>query len=75
MYRIKITSKSHLVPEYRYCFTKKSAMSLISIFIKFGCGVRVEKLIRLHHDIFCWSDEEDDKVFDYFYKICNEEDF
>ena len=71
MYRITInsTGKYHNVNTgARYCFTKKSAKDLIDNFTAVECDFIVEKLIRLHDDVFCFSDYDvDDKVFDYYY--------
>ena len=40
----------------RYCFRKKSLVSLITTFTECDCDFTVEKFIRIHGDIFCWSD-------------------
>ena len=72
MYRIIIKSSgkyNNARPGERYCFTKKSAIHLIQIFLDHECEIEVEKFVRLHGDVFCWTDyDEDDKVFDYY---CN----
>lgn len=52
----------------RYCFTKKSAKGLIDTFTDAKCDFVVEKLIRIHSDVFCFSDyDEDDEVFEHYY--------
>ena len=71
MYRITVRTRGkydnvELGP--RYCLTKKSALNLIDTFIDTGCEIGVEKFIRIHSDVFCWSTEDyDDKVFDHFW--------
>jgi hypothetical protein len=43
------------------------------------CECRVEKFVRLHHDIFCWSDAEVssdiwDKIYDALEELTVEKD-
>ena len=72
MYRITVKSTGkydNAVIGVRYCFFKKSAKDLIDTFASCNCDFTVDKLIRLHSDVFSWSDYEDgDKVFDYYYE-------
>lgn len=59
----------------RYCITKKSAINLIQTFLDCECDIEVEKFVRLHGDIFCWTDDDEgDKVFDYYYDRLTDED-
>lgn len=78
MYRINVLTcgKYHNVRGgFRYCFTKKSAIDMINTFMNAGSEITVEKLIRIHRDVFCWSDDlEDDKVFDYYFDRLYAED-
>ena len=71
MYRINILSdgKYHNVTlGARYCLTKKSAKGMIDNFADAECDFTVEKFIRIHDDVFCFTDwDEDDSVFDYYY--------
>ena len=69
MYRIivRTNGKYHnVMTGYRYCLTKKSAKSLIDTFIDAGCEIGIEKFIRLHHDVFCWSSYDEDSVLRYY---------
>ena len=78
MYRINVLTcgKYHNVRGgFRYCFIKKSAIDMINTFMNAGSEITVEKLIRLHRDVFCWSDDlENDKVFDYYFDRLYAED-
>lgn len=79
MYRftIKSAGKYHNVAlGTRYCLTKKTAKDLIDLFyVKSGCDLVVEKLIRIHPDVFCWSDyEEYDSVFKFFDEVWKEDE-
>jgi hypothetical protein len=40
----------------RYCLTKRSAISLAVTFESCECEYDVEKFVRLHGDMFAWSD-------------------
>ena len=49
----------------RYCFRKKSVASLIALFAECDCDFTVEQFIRIHGDIFCWSDSViSEKIWD-----------
>lgn len=49
----------------RYCFRKKSIVRLITTFTECDCDFTVEKFIRIHGDIFCWSDSAiSEKIWD-----------
>ena len=78
MYRINVLTRgkySNVKRGYRYCFRKKSAIDLINTFMNAGSEITVEKLIRLHRDVFCWNDDlEDDKVFDHYFDRLYAED-
>ena len=61
MYRVVVESRgkyNNAVLGARYCFTKRSVIDLASHFMSVECECKVEKLVRLHSDIFCWSDVE-----------------
>ena len=61
MYRVVVKSKGkygNVVPGARYCFRKKSVASLIALFTVGECDFTAEKLIRIHGDVFCWSDND-----------------
>lgn len=78
MYRINIKSSGkyhNVVPGYRYCFRKKTAKRLIDLFSENEVEFVVEKFVRLTTDVFCWTDDdEDDRVFDYYFGRQNEDD-
>ncbi len=40
----------------RYCLTKRSAIDLAVTFESCECEYEVEKFVRLHGDMFAWSD-------------------
>ena len=70
MYRVVVESSgkyNNTVLGARYCFTKRSVVSLASHFMFIECKCKVEKFVRLHHDIFCWSDDVEPKVLDRIY--------
>lgn len=77
MYRVVVESKgkyNNAVLGARYCFTKRSIASLAAGFILMECEYRVEKFVRLHHDIFSWSSVEVgsdvwDRIFDEIEKL------
>ena len=49
----------------RYCFRKKSVAFLIAMFTECDCDFTVEQFIRIHGDIFCWSDSAiSEKIWD-----------
>lgn len=78
MYKIIVKScgKYHNVAlGPRYCLTRKSAKKLIDNFFSCEAHIEVYKLIRIYSDIFCWTDNEEDKILDYYYDKLNEEDY
>ena len=61
MYRVVVKSRgkyNNVMLGARYCLTKRSIVSLASNFMANECECKVEKFVRLHRDIFCWSDVE-----------------
>lgn len=49
----------------RYCFRKKSIVRLIATFTECDCDFTVAQFIRIHGDIFCWSDSViSEKIWD-----------
>lgn len=72
MYRItvKTAGKDNIISTgARFCFTKRSVIKLATLFSHKGCEIDVEKFVRLHDDIFAWSDADVseelwDKIFD-----------
>lgn len=61
MYRVIVKNMgkyNNVMPGARYCFTKRTVINLAAQFMAVKCECKVEKLARLHHDIFCWSDAE-----------------
>lgn len=78
MYRINVLTRgryNNVNRGYRYCFLKKTAIEMIDTFMSARCEITVEKLIRLHGDVFFWSDIlEDDKVFDHYFDRVYEEE-
>lgn len=82
MYRVVVKNRgkyNNVVLGARYCFTKRSIVSLASHFMANECECMVEKFVRLHRDIFCWSDVEVgsdvwDRIYDTLEKLTQEED-
>ena len=61
MYRVIVESRgkyNNVILGARYCFTKRSVINLAAQFMAVECECKVEKFVRLHYDIFCWSDVE-----------------
>lgn len=73
MYRVVVKSKgkyNNAVLGARYCFTKHSVISLAVTFAQIECEFDVEKFIRIHSDIFTWSDSGvSEKIWDKIYEI------
>ena len=58
MYRVVVKSRgkyNNATLGARYCFMKRSVISLAITFTILECEFEVEKLVRLHSDIFSWS--------------------
>jgi hypothetical protein len=59
MYKVTVKTRgkyNNAVLGARYCLTKRSAISLAVTFKSFECEYDVKKFVRLHGDIFGWSD-------------------
>ncbi len=78
MYRINVLTRGkydNVELGYRYCFRKKSAIEMIDIFMDSDSNITVEKLVRLHSDVFAWNNNlEDDKVFNHYFDRLYAED-
>jgi hypothetical protein len=82
MYRVVVESRgkhNNARLGARYCFTKRSVVDLASHFMSMECECKVEKFVRLHHDIFSWSDVEVrakiwDRIYDTLEKLNAEEE-
>ena len=82
MYRVVVESRgkyNNAMLGARYCFTKRSIVSLASNFMAMECECRVEKFVRLHRDIFSWSDVEVgsdvwDRIYDAIAELVKEEE-
>lgn len=72
MYRVVVTSRgknNNAVLGARYCFTKRSVIDLAVSFESFECEYKIEKFVRIHSDIFAWSETEvSEKIWDKIYK-------
>lgn len=57
MYRIKVMN--HGTPGCRYCFTQKTVLRLVELFLKAGAEAEedfvVEKFYRISPGVFAWS--------------------
>ena len=61
MYRVIVKSKGRhdsVRLGARYCFRKKSVAHLITTFAEYDCDYDVEQLIRIHGDVFSWTDND-----------------
>lgn len=61
MYRVVVKNGgkyNNVMLGARYCFTKRSVVDLAANFMSVECECKVEKFVRLHSDIFAWSDVE-----------------
>lgn len=61
MYRVVVKNGgkyNNVMLGARYCFTKSSVVDLAANFMSVECDCKVEKFVRLHRDIFAWSDVE-----------------
>ena len=74
MYRVVIKSRgkhNNVVLGARYCLTKRSAIAInLAVSLEsLECKFDIEKFIRVHSDIFTWSDTEvSEKIRDKFYE-------
>lgn len=67
MYRVIVTSRgkhNNVVLGARYCLTKHSVIDLAVSFELLECEYKIEKFVRLHSDIFAWSDAIDEKIWE-----------
>ena len=68
MYRVVVKSRGkhdNASLGARYCFTKHSVIELAVAFTEFECEFEIEKLVRLHGDIFSWSTADvSEKIWD-----------
>lgn len=71
MYRVVAKDRgkyNNVAPGARYCFTKHSVASLMAHFMSVECECKIEKFVRLHSDIFSWSEVEvDSDIWDRIY--------
>ena len=78
MYRVVVKSRGNhgnAVLGARYCFTKRSVIELAVSFELFKCEYKIEKFVRLHGDIFAWSETEvSKKIWDKIYENLEGED-
>lgn len=67
MYRVVVKSRgkdNNVVLGARYCLTKRSAIGLAVTFESCECEYDIEKFVRIHKDLFCWSDVIDEKIWE-----------
>ena len=77
MYRVVVKNRgkhNNVKLGARYCLTKRSVIDLAVTFESFECDYEIEKLVRLHGDIFCWSDAINEKIWDKIYETLKGED-
>lgn len=60
MYRVKVMDWNHnITPGSRYCFTQKTVLRLVVLFLKGGAKAEedfvVEKFYRISPGVFAWS--------------------
>lgn len=67
MYRVVVKSRgkhNNVVLGARYCLTKRSVIGLAVRFESCECEYDIEKFVRIHGDIFYWSDAIDEKIWE-----------
>lgn len=67
MYRVVVTSRgkdNKVTLGARYCLTKRSVIDLAVSFELLECEYEIEKFVRIHGDIFAWSDAIDEKIWE-----------
>lgn len=67
MYKVTVKTRGkhgNAALSARYCLTKRSAVSLAVTFETQECEYEIEKFVRLHGDIFAWSDAIDEKIWE-----------
>ena len=73
MYRVVVKSRgkyNNTQPGIRYCLTKKTVAELGAHFHLMECDYDIEKFVRLHGDVFAWSDADvSEKVWDKLWEI------
>ena len=78
MYRVVVKScgkYNNVVMGARYCLTRHSVIELAVQFARNECVFEVEKFIRLHKDIFAWSNSGvSEKIRNKIYEILEGED-
>lgn len=66
MYRVVVKSRgkdNNVTLGARYCLTKRSVIGLAVTFESCECEYDIEKFVRIHGDIFGWSDAIDEKIW------------
>lgn len=67
MYRVVVKSRgkyNNVTLGARYCLTKRTVIDLAVLFDLDECEYDIEKFVRIHGDIFGWSDAIDEKIWD-----------
>lgn len=67
MYRVVVKSRgkhNNVTLGERYCLTKRSVIDLAVSFELLECEYEIEKFVRIHGDIFAWSDAIDEKIWE-----------
>lgn len=67
MYRVKVMDYNHnITPGSRYCFTQKTALRLVKLFLECGAKAEedftVEKFYRISPGVFAWSSVEENNL-------------
>ena len=73
MYRVVVKSRgkyNNVVLGSRYCLTRRSALNLAVSLESLECEFDVEKFIRIHSDVFAWSNYGvSEKIWNKIYEI------
>lgn len=67
MYRVIVNSRgknNNVTLGVRYCLTKHTVIDLAVTFESCECEYDIEKFVRIHRDIFGWSDAIDEKIWE-----------
>ena len=76
MYRVVVKSRgknNNATLGARYCLTKRSVIDLAVTFESCKCEYDIEKFVRIHGDIFGWSDAIDEKIWEKIDKALDNE--
>lgn len=75
MYRVVVNSRgkyNNVTLGARYSLTRRTAIDLAILFDGEECNYDVEKFVRIHGDVFSWSDV-DEKFWEKFEEVLDKQ--